>query len=402
MLFTTKYTKNTKINNTKKVLKTLRIIGDLCVSALKNLRGEKNSVISVAKILKEKYKMKKILALTLTTLLLFAACSKNEQEVQSEIKLPLVKVETVQVKSYEPVEILSGSITAKREANLASILPGKVEKFHVSEGQDVNKGQLIAELSGELLTTAQIEYETYKKDFGRVKRLFEKGSVPEQQYDHVKAQYEAKEATYNLVKKNTEIRAPFAGTITKKMIEEGETFLIMNPGLEVGYSHASGVARLMDLKTLEVEVAVNEKEINHYKVGMPAQVVTDAFPNAKYPGKITKIGYTFDNLTKTTLVTVEIQNPEKTLKPGMYAKVEIPLAEKEDLFVPLKAIYREAATGMDYIFTVENNTAKRNKIERIYTDGDFVAISGLSAGQKIVTEGKSKIKNGAKVKVSGK
>ena len=86
----------------------------------------------------------------------------------------------------------------------------------------------------------------------------------------------------------------------------------------------------------------------------------------------------------------------------MYAKVEIPLAEQENIFVPLKAIYREAATGMDYVFTITNNTAKRNTIQRIYTDGDFVAVSGLSAGQKIVIEGKSKIKDGAKVRVSGK
>ena len=192
-------------------------------------------------------------------LLLISACSKQEQDTKAEIKLPLVKVETTQMQSYQPVEIHSGTITAKREANLASILPGRVEKFHVQEGDDVIAGQLVAELSGELLTTAQIEYEAYKKDYGRVKRLFEKGSVPEQQYDHVKAQYEAKEAQYKLVKKNTEIRAHFAGTITKKMIEEGETFMLLNPGLEVGYSHASGVARLMDLKTLEVEIAVNEK-----------------------------------------------------------------------------------------------------------------------------------------------
>lgn len=346
--------------------------------------------------------MKKILAISFTALLLMTACSTKEQEVKSEKKRPLVKVETIELKKYQPIEIHSGSFHAKREANLASILPGRVEKFHVQEGEDVKKGQLIAELSGELLTTAQIEYETYKKDFGRVKRLFEKGSVPEQKYDHVKAQYEAKEATYKLVKKNTEIRAPFAGTITKKMIEEGETFLILNPGLEIGYSHASGVARLMNLKTLEVEVSVNEKEVNEYHIGMPAKVITEAFPDAKFAGKITKIGHTFDTMTKTTLVTVEIKNPEKILKPGMYCQVEIPIAEQENVFVPLKAIYREAATGMDYVYTIENNAAKKNKIKRVYTKGDFVAVTGLSAGQKIVTEGKTKIQDGSKVKVSGK
>ncbi|MBN2281500.1 MAG: efflux RND transporter periplasmic adaptor subunit [Candidatus Marinimicrobia bacterium] len=345
--------------------------------------------------------MKKTLALSFTFLLLLSACSKNESNKTVENRPPLVKVETTRLRKHQPLEIHSGTIVARREANLASILPGRVEKFHVSEGEEVEEGQLIAELSGELLTTAQIEYESYKKDFGRVKRLFEKGSVPEQQYDHVKAQYEAKEAQYNLVKKNTEIRAPFAGTITQKMIEEGETFMLLNPGLDAGYSHASGVVRLMDLKTLEVKISVNEKEISRYQIGLPAMVVSDAYPDSRYPGQITKIDDTFDVLTKTAQVTVEIKNQEKALKPGMYARVEIPMAERENIFVPLGAIYREAATGRDYVFTIENQKVKRNTIKRLYTDRDFVAVSGLTAGQTLVVEGKSRIKDGTKVQIFG-
>ncbi len=346
--------------------------------------------------------MKRISAILLAFLIMMTACSSKKEEVTTKIKLPLVKVATTEMKNYAPVMELSGTMYAHKEANLASILPGKLEKFHISEGDDVKKGQLIAELSGELLTTAKIEYETYKKDFGRVKRLYEKGSLPEQKFDHVKAQYEAKEATYKLVKKNTEIRAPFAGTITEKMIEEGETFMILNPGLKVGYSHASGVARLMDLKTIEVEMEVNEKEINLYKKDMPVKVIADAYPDEIWNGKITKIAYTFDTMTKTAKVTAEIDNPFKKLKPGMFCKIHIPVTETKNIFVPLKAIQRQAATGFDFVYSIENNVAKKNKVKRIYTDGDFVAVSGLSVGQTIVIDGKSKIKDGSKVKVSGK
>jgi membrane fusion protein (multidrug efflux system) len=86
----------------------------------------------------------------------------------------------------------------------------------------------------------------------------------------------------------------------------------------------------------------------------------------------------------------------------MCCKIFVPISEKENIFVPMNAIYRQASTGQDYVYTINNNVAKRNKIERIYTKGDFVAVSGLSVGQNIVVEGKSKIKDGSKVKVSEK
>lgn len=346
--------------------------------------------------------MKKISIILLSVSLVMTACSSENETDVEKTSLPAVTVEKASFQTYQPVEVSGGSLFAKKEANLASILPGRVEKFYVKEGEQVKKGQLIAELSGELLTTAQIEYETYKKDFGRVKRLYEKGSMSEQKYDHVKAQYEAKEAQYKLVKKNTEIRAPFAGTITKKMIQEGETFLLMNPGLDVSYSHASGVVRLMDLEELEAEIAVNEKDIHKYSIGMSAEVAVDAFPEEKWNGKITKIGHTFETMSKTTTVTVAIQNPDKKLKPGMYCKVAIPMAERKDIFIPLLAVERQAATGFDFVYVIQKDTAKRKKITRIYSSGDQVAISGISAGEMVVVDGRSKIRDGVKVKVANK
>ncbi|MFP4547316.1 MAG: efflux RND transporter periplasmic adaptor subunit [Fidelibacterota bacterium] len=344
--------------------------------------------------------MKKIIAVTLSLLLMLSACSRETEDKVEETKNPYVKTATVDRETYQPVLNFSGSVFASQEANLSSVLPGRVERFLVSAGRQVKKGDLIAELSGELLTQAQLEYETYKKDFGRVSRLYEKGSLPEQKYDHVKAQYEAKKANYELVRKNTQIRAPFAGIVTKKMIQEGESFIVMNPGLEPGYSHASGVVRLMDYSRVKIEIHVSEKDFGLLQPGMSAEITVEAYPEQKWTGKISRLAHTFDTMTKTAEVTIEADNEDLKLKPGMFAKVAIPVQEQQAIFVPLNAIARQPGTGNDYVFTVTNSTVEKKPVERITTKGDRVAVSGLKPGDTIVIEGKSKLRNGAKINVS--
>ncbi len=346
--------------------------------------------------------MKRIIYISLSFILLMTSCAEDKQPVSEKKSNPYVKTATTEFQKYQPVKQFSGTLFAKREANLSSVLPGRVEKFYVDAGEAVKKDQLIATLSGELLTQAQIEYETYKKDFGRVSRLQEKGSIPEQKYDHVKAQYEAKKANYELIRKNTQIRAPFAGTITEKMIEEGESFIIMNPGLKPGYSHASGVVRLMDLSTIEAEIEINEKAIRHFAKGMQAMIKVDAYPNREWTGKITKIAHTFDTMTKSATVTIEIDNRDKILKPGMYCHVNIAISEREDIFVPLRAIYRQPGTGNDFVFVINNNKAEKRAIQRLYTKEDVVAVSGIDENETIVVEGKAKLQTGTTVNIAGK
>ncbi len=344
--------------------------------------------------------MKKIIAVTLSLLLMLSACSHETEDKVEAPKNPYVKVATIERETYRPVLHFSGSVFASQEANLSSVLPGRVENFFVSEGQQVKKGELIAELSGELLTQAQLEYETYKKDFGRVSRLYEKGSLPEQKFDHVKAQYEAKKANYELVRKNTQIRAPFTGIVTKKMIHEGESFIVMNPGLEPGYSHASGVVRLMDYSQIKIEIHVSEKDFAHLQQGMAAEITVEAYPKQKWTGKISRLAHTFDTMTKTAEVIILADNKALKLKPGMFAKVAIPIQEQQAIFVPMNAISRQPGTGNDYVFTIRKATAEKKPVERITTKGDRVAVSGLTSGETIVVEGKSKLRNGAKVNIS--
>ena len=330
--------------------------------------------------------------------LLGAGCKEETKEDNTgDSKVP-VTVAQSEKKRYAPHLEYTGTAFASREANLGTTLPGRVEKVHYPTGTQVKKGDLLVELSAELYAQAMVEVETLKKDFERIERLREKGSVSEQDYDHVKAKYEAAKANARMMKKNTEIRAPFSGTIVDYLVEEGENYLF-SPNLKPGYSMTSGIVQLMNLDYLIVKVDVNEKDLSKVKTGQKAEIVFDAYPHKKIAGEVVRIDHALSTTTRTAKAEVRIKNAEQLFKPGMYASVSLVLPEIESVFVPLKAIYRQPGTANDYVFVVQGGKASRVAIDRRYTMDDLAAVDGLEGGKTIVLAGKNKLNEGSLVEV---
>ncbi|MBC7125125.1 MAG: efflux RND transporter periplasmic adaptor subunit [Bacteroidales bacterium] len=346
--------------------------------------------------------MKRLTLLFTAAALVLSSCSsKNEEQTEKDVNVPLVKTIKVEERTFNPTLTFTGTVFANKEANLGATLPGKVEKIFFEEGQSVKKGDLIVELSDEMLTQAMIEHETIKKDFERVSRLREKGSISEMEYDHVKAKYDASTAKVEMVKKNTQVYAPFSGIIAERMMEEGEIFFI-NPGLEPGYSMRSGIVRLMQLDPVRVKFEVNEKDLLKVRKGLPVEVRFDAFPGKTYKGKVDNIKPMLSTTTHSTPVEVTIPNSNLEIKPGMFAFVDVKLPEIKSAVVPLRSIYRMPGTSEDFVFTVVDNTVHRVKIEKIQTLGEFVAIKGVDAGTEIILEGKNRVNEGLKVNISNR
>lgn len=349
--------------------------------------------------------MKKFTIIILSFLFIFINCEKQEQVENGQNSSGRQVVTTVKLEKeiYQPSLEFTGSFKPHREANLSAVLPGRVEKIFFAEGEKVNQGDLIVQMAGEKLTQAKMEYQALKKDYGRIKRLFEKNSISEQKYDHVKAQYEAKKANYEMIRKNTEIRAPFSGTLVETMIQEGESFIVLNPGIKPGYSHANGVVRLMQLDSLKIEIQVNEKQLPRISKGQKAKITTAAYPGKTFHAAVTKISPIVNMSSRTVAVTLELANPDKQLKPGMFCYVNIMLPQREAVFVPQDAIYRQPGTGNDYLFVVKSGgQVARQPIERLDTHENRVAIEGVEAGETIVVEGKSGLQSGSLVRVANK
>jgi membrane fusion protein, multidrug efflux system len=336
----------------------------------------------------------------LAAIVALASCQKKETTTATTQKAILVSTAQTTMKTYQTSLNYEGNVVASQSANLGASLPGKVEKINYKEGDFVKQGAVVAELSGELLTQAEIENDAIRKDFERVERLLDKQSVTQQDYDHVKAKLEASDAKVAQLKKATMVIAPFSGYVTDKLMEEGEMFFINIP-LDPGYSHATGIVRLMKLNPINVEIEVNESDLPKLKKGMPVEVKSDVYPDKVFTGRISNIKMMLSTTTHTSTLTIEVPNNELLLKPGMFVRVSVPQEPANGIKVPINAIYRQAGTADDYVFVVKpDSTVDKVKTERIVTIGDSVVVNNLSENETIVTNGKNKLMNGTKIRVN--
>lgn len=353
---------------------------------------------NLAEIMKTtKLKAKGLFILIAATFIL-SACNNPKEEIADESQIPkVITVKSVE-RTYTPTLYYSGTVFAKREANLGAALPGKVERIYFEEGQSVKKGDLIVELSDEMLTQAEIEYQTLKKDFERVSRLREKGSISEMEFDHIKAKFEASEAKTQMVRKNTQVFAPFAGTVVERMMEEGEVYFI-NPGLEPGYSMRSGIVRLMQLDPVVVKFEVNERDLGVVKSGLTVSVSVDPYPETAFTGKIISVKPMLSTLTRSSPAEVEINNLNGNLKPGMFARITVNLPQQKAVFIPFKTIFRLPGTAEDFVWMVKDEVVHKIVVKRFFTEGEYVAVTGLDPNALLIADGKYRVEEGQKVEI---
>ena len=343
--------------------------------------------------------MKKVVSLFII-LSVFFGCSE-QRSVSENIKNDQVAVSvvTVQKRKFNPELNLSGTFKPFREANLSAHIPGRIKKIHYREGKSVSKGAVIVTLSGEMTRAAQAELDAVTKDYERVKDLVEKKVLPQQQLDHVQAKLDAVTAKVEMMRNNMYVTAPFSGVIAEHMMNEGEEFILLNPGLKPGFSHSSGIVRLMDISKLFVEVEVGEKELPLIRSVKEINVTIEADPDEVIKGKVYDMETLVSTLSRTVKVRVVVDNVKHRLKPGMFAKVKMILPEVEAVFVPRLAVTRQIGSDVHYLFTEERGVVKRRNVKIVKDLGDYLAIEGISPGENVVDAGKSKLKSGMTVAV---
>lgn len=301
---------------------------------------------------------------------------------------------------YNTVLSFSGTLSPNKEANLGSIVPGKVEQILVPEGGTVEAGELIAVMSDEFLSQSEIEYQAVKKDFERMQTLLAKNSVSQQEYDHIKALYDAANLKLQMARKNTEIRAPFSGVVMKHLVQEGENYFFY-PNLSPGMSISSGIISLMQIDPILIKINVNEKNLNQIRIGQSATIKTDALKGATFTGKIIKISPLLSTISHSAEVDISVMNGDYKLKPGMSCAVELQLPARKGIMIPKFALLQQAGTKDQYVYLIKNNTARRKVVNVLSYCGDWAVVDNLAAGQIVALDGKNKLSDGSQVVISG-
>ena len=357
-----------------------------------------------------------------------------------------------------PVLTASGYIVARREAVVSSKIQGRLAELRVEEGSEVAEGELIARLESNdfvasvararaqlaqaqasmtaadaAIERAEADLAEAQRQLGVSERLHADKLVPVDQLDatrsrvrlaeaaRAQASAERERATATIAQaqadlnyagamlQNTVIRAPFAGTVVRKMAEVGESVAPIPPGVNI--STASGaIVALADLATLEMEADVNEANVAKLSEGQPAEVTVEAFPDRRYKAVLRQIIPTADRTKATVLTKVTLVDKDEDLKPEMSAKVtfvepqraEAPQAEgappaRPVILVPQSAIVTR--DGGPKVFEVVGEAARMRSIATGAARGDRVIVtSGLAGSETLVDRPAETLADGASVR----
>lgn len=339
-------------------------------------------------------KMKKGFLLGLASLLLWSCGHVKKAEVSMDPQVILSEVK--EVKSSSDLHY-SGSIEAYQSIPLTFQTNGTVLKVLVNEGDAVRKGQLLATVDK---TDAQNMYEMtfskYKqaKDaYKRLKEVHENGSLPDVKWAEMEANLQQAESSLKIAKNNlkkSNLYAPESGIIGKRNIDPG-----MN---SIGNTFSP--LEIVKIELVYVKIAVSENEIVKIRKGLHASFTISALGDKTFEGTVTSVGVVADRISRTYEVKILVRNKNMEMKPGMVCDVNLGIVpDKNIVAVPYSAVDVDKDNNkFVYVVDVKTKNVRKRIIQTgNYQSNDIEVLSGLSLGEKVVSEGKQKLTDNCKV-----
>lgn len=329
--------------------------------------------------------------------LVFYRISANKENKKDEkgkkMPQPVTGI-VVSPQNFENNLSLSGSIEANEQVDIRSEVSGIVEKIFFTEGTTVSKGQVLFKVNDtELraqLSKARTAQNLASENERRAKLLLEKEAISREEYDIASADFKSARAETQLIQAQlgkTSVRAPFSGTIGLRSI---------SPGTYV--TAETLVAKLVNSSPVKITFSVPEKYASQMKIGSEI-TFTVAGSTEKYSAKIYAIEPEVAVDTRTLRMRALAQNPNGKLLPGTFANVNLPLSEIRDaIVIPTEAVV--PVQNGKKVFVSNNGKAKEVMVETATrTNADILVLSGLKAGDTVLTTGVMTLKDEAPVKV---
>jgi RND family efflux transporter MFP subunit len=328
--------------------------------------------------------------LTIVAALAPVAChSKKENAPES---LPPVAVRTVVVesKARPSSEEVVGTVRAKLRAAIEPKVSARIEALLVAPGQMVKTGDLIAQLDPReiqaKLDQALALREQATRDLGRSRELFDKKITTQADFDGVQARARVAEGAAREMETMlgyTKVVAPFDGIVTRKLADVGD---LAAPG--------KPIIEMEDPRALRFEADVPEALIGHVKIGakLPVQVAEGAAP---IEGTVVEVAPVADATSRTFLVKLDLPAAEGT-RSGQFGRVWVQTGETKSIRVPASAILVRGQ--MECVFVVANQHAQLRIVRTgKRTGGQAEILSGLSSGERVVSEGAESLRDGQPV-----
>jgi membrane fusion protein (multidrug efflux system) len=368
------------------------------------------------KVEDEKFMAKRMLVmLTLTLLFVGALGFVKFKQIQTAIAQgaayqppPEAVTTTVAAQEQWPSTINAiGTLAAVRGVTVSADLPGIVDQVLFESGDAVREGQTLAILDTRQeqaqMAAAEAQRVLARLNFNRMQELLDQKVISKAEYDSATAQSRETEARVGEIRAAIErktIRAPFSGILGIRQVNKGQYLAGGDP-----------LVTLQSLNPIYVNVGVPQQAIGQVRVGRSVRITTENLGNVTFDGRVTAIDSVVDETTRNIQVQATLANPDATLRPGMFVQTEMVLGANQPVIaLPASAI--SYAPYGDSVFVVSDMKDDKGRTYRGVRQqivklgparGDQIAVlSGIKAGDEIVTSGLFKLRNGAAVQVNNK
>lgn len=304
-----------------------------------------------------------------------------------------VNVEPVGVRPLVETLPAVGSLRSNQSVIARPEVAGVIREIRVDDGSPVKKGQLLFKLDSSIqeaeLAQAEAGLRLAMRNYKRAQELFESGSGTVRARDEALSTMETSRAAAELARaqlEKTRIIAPFNGIAGLRQVDVGD------------YVKAGDdLISLDEIDPIKIDFNVPERFLRFVEPGQQVNVTVDALPGQTFSGQIYAISPRADPAGRSLAIRANIPNPDHTLKPGLFARVEIVTKHKQDsIFVPEEAIIPQ---GDDLaVYRVVDGKAVLTTVKvglRRYGRAEIV--EGLKPDDVVITGGTMKVRNGVAV-----
>lgn len=346
---------------------------------------------------------RKLIAISLCSLLLTFACQKEKTEtagtLEKEKQGVLVEVQNLKAELFEHHVAINGSVEAILEVFVSPETNGQIKKVHVREGDRVRKGDLLVSLNSDSVRSGIAEVKSSLElavtVYERRKGLWEKKIGSEIQVLEARAGMESLQNRLKSLEAQldmAEIRAPINGIVDKIDRKEGELAM---PGLEL--------LQLVNLQKMRINAEMAETYLGRIREGDPVEIVFPSYTDRRLQTKIKRISNSINPKNRTVIIQVELENPDESVKPNMMASLMMrDFVEEKALVIP--AIIIKNDMQGPFVYLAEDRDGGTQAVKRyirtgLTEQGRTMVVEGLEEGQRVIVAGYNQVSNGMTVRV---
>ncbi|MBL8143453.1 MAG: efflux RND transporter periplasmic adaptor subunit, partial [Acidobacteria bacterium] len=275
--------------------------------------------------------------------------------------------------------------------------------------EQVKQAEASFDVSRATIRQREADLKFAQTNLERSRSLFQRQLLPQQSLDDADARQQAASAQLDLARaqfaqaearleelritlSNCRIVSPVDGFVGKRNLDPG-AFVSSN----------APVVSVVEIRTVRLVTNLVEKDLRRVAPGAPALVDVDAFPGETFTGRVARVAPILDPATRTASMEIEVPNPTFRLKPGMYARVRLTVAQRQDaLVVPRNAIVDYEGKRGVFLFQAEGSTAAFRPVSVGLQDEAISEVAtGVAQGDRVITTGAAGLRNGDKVLLEG-